>query len=655
MRWSLCAVLPLICPAIALAAPTITNISPADRAFTNSKTVSATVTGSGALTVSVTVNGDAATPATQDDPNDLSHFTATNAGFVNVTDPNLVPFEGNSVVRVTATDDNGTQFEEVTVTFDDLKPAVSAVLTHPGPLPNPSDPNIVSPFASVRIAGAMSDNDPNFVGQLFVRGFGVSGFQLDPNDAYSKRIALSPGANSIVVRGRDRAGNITDQTFDITRTIVCQDPNFPISGTTFATYSVDRDDDLPDADLSDDVCDVRKDVRPDPDPNNPPFTPPRQKCTLRAAIQTANHHPGDDRILLSNSGVIGRQRQGAGEDAAATGDLDVTENLRIVGSNRDATIIDGSKLGDRVFDVRNGAHLQLLHLTVENGRSPKPADPNEAEGGGCLRVQGDLRANSVAFLGCKSFGSGGAVLLEDANTTANMTCTIVARSQSSKDGGAIAIDEGQLTLRDSTLALNSAVRRGGGISALGSADPNDLVLTNVTLSQNKAKLAGGALDLGASASARLNNCTIANNSAKAGSTLSTTDDGQATVSNSILGDAKRACDPNSPEPVISLGGNIDRDGTCLLSPTTGDQTPMTTGLKAVDPKLDRLATNKASNGPPTLGLKLGSPAIDQAGGAVACEPLDARDTERGDWPRVNVGVAPFCDVGALELFVTPPD
>ncbi len=644
MRWSLCALLLLVCPAIAVADPSVTITSPASGAFTNSNLVRATVTGGVGLTV--TMNG---VTATVDDPNHPDSFSALVP--LATQDPLI---SSNSTVIVAATDDVGSGSASVTFTFDDHVPDVIAEITSP-PL---ADPNATTGFASLRIVGGMTDNDPNAAPVLRVRG---SLRALTPSaDAFNQRIQLASGANTILLKTTDRAGNVGSKEFQITRTIVCQDPNFPISSTTFTTYSVDRNDDLPDADLNDDVCDVRTDLRPDPaDPNHPPFTPPRQKCTLRAAIQTANHHLGDDQILLNNNGVIVLRHQGAGEDAAVTGDLDVTENLRIVGNGRDTAIIDGSKLGDRVFDVHpklgdpNEVHLQLLHLTVENGRTPKPADPNDTEGGGCLRVQGDLRTNSVAFLGCKSDGSGGAVLLEDANTTANMTCSIVARSQSKKDGGAIAVDEAQLTLRNSTLALNSAGRRGGAISALGSADPNDVVLTNVTMSQNKAKLAGGALDLGAGATAAINNCTFANNGAKAGSTLSTTDDGQATISNSILGDAKLACDPNSPELVDSMGGNVDRGETCILATTHGDQ-------HGVDPKLDKLATN--ANGPPTLGLRIGSPAIDQGGtGLVTCEPLDARDVERGDWPRADNAQGsetkspPFCDVGALELFVTPPD
>src|SRR4051794_30825064 len=44
-------------------------------------------------------------------------------------------------------------------------------------------------------------------------------------------------------------------------------------------------------------------------------------CTLRAAIQEANALPGTDTILLP-AGTFTLTRAGAGENAAATGDLD---------------------------------------------------------------------------------------------------------------------------------------------------------------------------------------------------------------------------------------------------------------------------------------------------------------------------------------------
>src|SRR5215510_7899257 len=50
-----------------------------------------------------------------------------------------------------------------------------------------------------------------------------------------------------------------------------------------------------------------------------------QECTLRAAIQEANALSGHDVVRLP-PGIYPLTRTGAGEDAAATGDLDITSN-----------------------------------------------------------------------------------------------------------------------------------------------------------------------------------------------------------------------------------------------------------------------------------------------------------------------------------------
>lgn len=659
MRWSLfplLLLLLLILPVMASAAPpTVTITTPTRPApppatqtpgapFMRIPTVAATVTGASDLAVTVTVNESGPVPASED-PNVPDRWVANDLPF-ETEDPLVL---SNDAITVTATDSEGTTTESIVATFDDQLPVVELEVISP-PMPDPNS----TPFASLRVAGTMTDNDPSAVPRLFTPGQGAVTLPAGP---FEKRVVLFAGLNTITAVAVDRAGNAPQVRLGITRTMVCQDPNFPITDPNAAvtSYVVNRGDDLPDADLEDDVCDVRKDLRGNPDPENPPYDFPRFRCTLRAAIQTANHHAGEDRVVLGNRMVV-LTRQGPGEDAAERGDLDVTGNLRILGGSRDTSIIDARKLGDRVFDIQDGVHLQLLRLTVTGGHTPKPDDPTDAEGGGCVRSRGTLQVNDAAFLKCKSDGPGGAISiepsLEDPNATTAMTCAIVAFSQSKTDGGGIAFADSPFALRNSTLSLNSAGRRGGAISGIGGDDPNDLVLSNVTVSRNKAKLAGGALDLGAGATAKINNCTFAENSAKAGATLSTTDDGQVEISNSILGDKKLACDPSSPEPVISMGGNVDRGESCIVSlATTGDQNDK-------DPKLDKLATN---NGPPTHRLKVGSPAIDQAGtGPVSCEPLDARETERGDWPRSDNAPnsstvsPPFCDAGALELFVPPP-
>jgi len=60
-------------------------------------------------------------------------------------------------------------------------------------------------------------------------------------------------------------------------------------------------------------------------------------CTLRAAIQETNALAGLDTINLP-SGNYTLSIAGTGEDAAATGDLDITDNLTITGAEVGCTM-----------------------------------------------------------------------------------------------------------------------------------------------------------------------------------------------------------------------------------------------------------------------------------------------------------------------------
>src|SRR3954451_13815156 len=58
---------------------------------------------------------------------------------------------------------------------------------------------------------------------------------------------------------------------------------------------------------------------------------PSDRCTLRAAVMEANATAGEDTINLPGD-TITLSRPGTGEDAAATGDLDVTDPLIVHGA-----------------------------------------------------------------------------------------------------------------------------------------------------------------------------------------------------------------------------------------------------------------------------------------------------------------------------------
>ena len=89
-------------------------------------------------------------------------------------------------------------------------------------------------------------------------------------------------------------------------------------------------------------------------------------CSLREAIVAANALPGADVIVLG-AGTYTLTRAGAGEDAAATGDLDVTGDLSILGAGAASTVLDGGLL-DRVLDVAAGVRLEMVGVTVHGGK-----------------------------------------------------------------------------------------------------------------------------------------------------------------------------------------------------------------------------------------------------------------------------------------------
>src|SRR5688572_7199830 len=113
--------------------------------------------------------------------------------------------------------------------------------------------------------------------------------------------------------------------------------------------------DAPDFDLGDGLCDSDPDT-PNVDHDENPSTPELGQCTLRAAVQTANAEPGPDTIRLRSARYL-LSVSGPGEDAAATGDLDITSDVTIVGGAFQLSLIDGRRLKDRIFDVRPGGSL----------------------------------------------------------------------------------------------------------------------------------------------------------------------------------------------------------------------------------------------------------------------------------------------------------
>jgi CSLREA domain-containing protein len=87
--------------------------------------------------------------------------------------------------------------------------------------------------------------------------------------------------------------------------------------------------------------------------------------SLREAILAANANSGPDSITFAVNGVFQLSVTGVGEDAGATGDLDVTDDLTINGTGSANTIIDARGI-DRVFHLMGRRPTQLQTETLIN-------------------------------------------------------------------------------------------------------------------------------------------------------------------------------------------------------------------------------------------------------------------------------------------------
>lgn len=245
-------------------------------------------------------------------------------------------------------------------------------------------------------------------------------------------------------------------------------------------------------------------------------------CSLREAVIAANGQAGDDVITLP-AGLYVLSHAGSGEDAAATGDLDVTDNLTVNGEGAAATAIHGGggflADPDRLFNVFGTANLSLSGLTLRNGTPP-------AGSGGAVAVTGtgNLIVDSCDFIsnaaGLNS--SGGAISHSGPGSSPSPTLQItnsrilnnvatrqgggvialktavsiqkseISGNQTGLNGGGILVNESDTTLSDCLIQDNIAGDAGGGFSnILGAPDGTTISISNTTVSGNRANIGGG--------------------------------------------------------------------------------------------------------------------------------------------------------------------
>jgi CSLREA domain-containing protein/uncharacterized repeat protein (TIGR01451 family) len=355
---------------------------------------------------------------------------------------------------------------------------------------------------------------------------------------------------------------------------------------TASTFMVDTVADAVDADPGDASCATAAAV-----------------CSLRAAVQEANQLQGPDEITLP-LGTYPLELAGRGEDAAATGDLDVTDPLTITGAGGRLVTITGRRL-DRVFDVVAGS-LTLRGLTVGAGRASGAGD--DAGGGVRVGPSASLDVSKVRLSG--NDAAAGGTEIANAGTT-----------------------------HMSAASVTNAGQTGSAIQSSGT-----LEMTNDTVWGAAVEIIGGAATI-------LNSTLMGGTHAPTVGLLAA--GGATSVTNSIVGSSGGYACSGAALPQ-SGGHNLASDTTCGLA-GTGDIASTDLGFQSgsVDLQVDTAETDvlpiwasgTSFDPPPGVSCDPGlcprlSRAVDAAGSG-ACPATDQIATKRPQ------GAA--CDIGAFEV------
>lgn len=219
-------------------------------------------------------------------------------------------------------------------------------------------------------------------------------------------------------------------------------------------------------------------------------------CSLREAIQAANANAqvdtcpagGASTTIILAAGTYTLTLAGRDEDLNQAGDLDIAAHISIQGADRDATVIDASALGDRVFDIHPGAALALARLSLRHGGSSL-ADLD----GGAIFNRGVLALESTELAYNTAGGDGGAIFnqagaLSIAGSVIRDNTAGLA-GQSNGGGGGIFNAGGDTHISESIVNNNSTYNGyGGGISS-----SHLLAIANSWIHDNTTNSHGGGV------------------------------------------------------------------------------------------------------------------------------------------------------------------
>ena len=373
--------------------------------------------------------------------------------------------------------------------------------------------------------------------------------------------------------------------------------------------------------------------------------------------------PADDRVIettggaaLSLSGLDVENGHRSDPDTALGGGIRASGNLTLTAVRVADNTLTGNAATTDAIAKGGGIYAQGAVALVDSVIAGNMADAENwlASPGRAIAAGGGVQADGGATVTRTFF---------DSNTTwARDEYGTAAGDDARSTGGGISATG--LTMDGSTNTNNrafsaapefTAYADGAGLSTSGTASiENSTIADNYTAPAGASAAQsiedGGGL-IAKSGTVSIWSATIALNGPNKGSDTGgnlAPNGNTINLRNTIVASPHGAATTNCSGSVVSGGFNIDSDGSCLLSPTTGDQ-------PNVNPEVGSIAMNGGLT--PTKLLPPDSPVVDQ--GNTSGEPDPSHD-QRGfprqvDSPAIpNAPGGDGSDIGAVEAQPPPP-
>jgi hypothetical protein len=269
-------------------------------------------------------------------------------------------------------------------------------------------------------------------------------------------------------------------------------------------------------------------------------------CTLRAALQAANLHPGADFIGF----VIPASDSGCDANANCTINLpralpDVSDSVTISGPGPDKLTVRRDTGSYRIFNVTATGTVTISGLTISNGLESRDAGGGvENSGTGTVHITNSLisgnRADVDGGIGNRTTGT---VNVTNSTISGNEavfgggigngsigTVNVTNSTISGNSGGGIFNRTGTVSITNTAISGNEA-HDGGGIHNFGTGTVN---ITNTRVSGNSGQFSGGGISNSDTGIVNVTNSTISDNSARLGGGIDNNSSGTVNVTNSTI-------------------------------------------------------------------------------------------------------------------------